>query len=45
MSRSLVLLIVIVLAIGGLLWLLAGMDGDQPQTRVEKVVPLENLSR
>jgi hypothetical protein len=45
MSRSLVTLILIIaVVVGGLFWL-AGRDAETAQTRVEKVVPLENLSR
>jgi hypothetical protein len=45
MSRSLVtLILVLLLVVGGLFWL-ASRDAESPQTRVEKVVPLENLSR
>ncbi|WP_375393779.1 hypothetical protein [uncultured Sphingomonas sp.] len=43
MSRPLIVLIlVIVLVIGGMVFL-AGRSREQPQTRVEKVVPLANL--
>lgn len=45
MSRSLVtLFLIIVVVVAGLFWL-AGRDAETAQTRVEKVVPLENLSR
>jgi hypothetical protein len=45
MSRSLVTLILIILVVvGGLFWL-SGRDAETAQTRVEKAVPLENLSR
>jgi hypothetical protein len=44
MSRSLVVLIVVLVAIVGLLFFLAGRDLEKPQSRVEKVVPIENLS-
>jgi len=44
MSRSLiVLLVILVLVIGGL-FVLAGRAHEKPQVRVEKVVPLANLS-
>lgn len=46
MSRLLVIVIVIAIAIlliGGLFFL-AGRDSEKQPTRVEKVVPLENLS-
>jgi hypothetical protein len=44
MSRSLVILIlVIVVIVGGLFWL-AGRDTEQTPVRVEKAVALENLA-
>lgn len=44
MSRTLVLLIVaLVLLIGGLFFL-AGRDTGKEPTRIEKVVPLDNLA-
>ncbi len=43
MSRPLIVLIlVIVLVVGGLIFL-AGRSGERPQTHVEKAVPLANL--
>ncbi len=45
MSRSLVVLIVVIVAVVGLLFFLAGRDTAKQQTRVEKVVPIENLSK
>lgn len=44
MSRSLVLLIVIVVVLVGALFVLAGLDTEKEPVRVEKVVPLENLT-
>ncbi|HVI99468.1 MAG TPA: hypothetical protein VM657_10420 [Sphingomonas sp.] len=44
MSRSLVILILIlVVVVGGLFWL-AGRDAEQTPVRVEKAVALENLA-
>ena len=44
MSRSIIVLIaVVVLLVGGLVWL-AGRNGAKPVTHVEKVVPIENLA-
>jgi hypothetical protein len=44
MSRSIVVLIVVlVVVVGGLFWL-AGRHGEKPMTHVEKVVPIENLA-
>jgi hypothetical protein len=45
MSRTIVVLIVVLVIVVGGLFFLAGRNGEQPQTQVEKVVPLENLSR
>jgi hypothetical protein len=44
MSRSLVLLIVVLLVLVGGLFFLAGRDTSKEPQRVEKVVPLENLA-
>jgi hypothetical protein len=44
MSRSLLALIVIVVVIVVGLFVLAGRSHEKPQTHVEKVVPLANLS-
>ena len=44
MSRSLVLVIIIILLLVGGLVYLSSRDTEQPLTRVEKVVPLENLT-
>ena len=45
MSRSLIALIVIlVLLVGGTI-LLAGRSTEKEQTRVEKVIPLDNLAK
>jgi preprotein translocase subunit YajC len=45
MSRSLLALIVILVVLVGALFFFAGRDSAKEQTRVEKVVPLENLAR
>ncbi|MES2450184.1 hypothetical protein NDN01_06985 [Sphingomonas sp. QA11] len=44
MSRSLIALIVILVVVIGGLFFLAGRTNEKPLTRVEKVVPLANLS-
>ena len=44
MSRPLVLLIFLILLVVGGLYLLAGRASEQPLTRIEKSVSLENLS-
>jgi hypothetical protein len=44
MSRSLIALIVILVVVIGGLFVLAGRAREKPQVRVEKVVPLANLS-
>lgn len=44
MSRSLVLVIAIVILLIGGLFFLSGRDTERAPVRVEKVVPLENLS-
>jgi hypothetical protein len=43
MSRSLVLLIAVIVALVVALFVLAGRDSTQAPTRVEKAVALENL--
>ena len=44
MSRPLIALIVILVVVVGALFVLAGRTNEKPLTRVEKVVPLANLS-
>ena len=44
MSRPLIALIVILVVVIGGLFVLAGRAHEKPLTRVEKVVPLANLS-
>ncbi|MEO9132320.1 MAG: hypothetical protein ABI240_14065 [Sphingomonas sp.] len=44
MSRPLIALIVILVVVIGGLFVLAGRSNEKPQVRVEKVVPLANLS-
>ena len=44
MSRSLLALIVVAVVLVAGLFLLAGRAHEKPQTHVEKVVPLANLS-
>ncbi len=43
--RSLIVLVLIILIIGGGLWFLSSMDTEQPLTRVEKTVPNEKLGK
>lgn len=45
MSRLLVLLLVVVVLLVGGMFFLAGQAKEKPQTRIEKVVPLENLAK
>jgi hypothetical protein len=45
MSRSLVALIVVIVVLVGGLFLLAGRSSEKEPVRMEKVVPLENLTR
>ncbi|MBC9031055.1 hypothetical protein IAG41_01490 [Sphingomonas sp. JC676] len=45
MSRSLVALIVVIVVLVGGVFLLAGRSTEKEPVRVEKVVPLENLTR
>lgn len=45
MSRPLVILVLVLLAVTAALFWLASRDAEQPQIRVEKDVPLENLTR
>jgi len=45
MSRSLVALIVVIVVLVGGLFLLAGRGSEKEPVRMEKVVPLENLTR
>jgi hypothetical protein len=44
MSRSLLVLIIVVVVLVAGLFVLAGRSHEKPQTHVEKVVPLANLS-
>ncbi|MFS0770875.1 hypothetical protein [Sphingomonas sp. 1P08PE] len=43
MSRLVVFLIVLLVVIGGVLFLLAGRDSERPAAQVEKQVSLANL--
>ena len=43
MSRSLLVLIVVIVLVVGGLFLLAGRSGEKPMAHVEKAVPLANL--
>lgn len=45
MSRSLVALIVVIVVLVGGVFLLAGRSSEKEPVRMEKVVPLENLTR
>ena len=45
MPRSLVVLIVVLVLVVGGLFFLAGRNTEREPTRVEKVVPLENLAK
>ncbi|WP_164497930.1 hypothetical protein [Sphingosinithalassobacter portus] len=45
MPRSLIALVVVLLLLVGGLFFLAGRNSEQEPVRVEKVVPLENLSQ
>ncbi|CAN5745542.1 hypothetical protein BH11PSE6_BH11PSE6_04730 [soil metagenome] len=44
MSRPVIALIIILIIVVGGLFVLAGRSNEKPLTRVEKVVPLANLS-
>ncbi|WP_186456851.1 hypothetical protein [Sphingomonas suaedae] len=44
MSRSLVIVVIVAILLIGGLFFLAGRDTEKPPVRVEKVVPLDNLS-
>lgn len=44
MSRSLLVLIVVAVVLVAGLFVLSGRSQEKPQTHVEKVVPLANLS-
>ena len=44
MSRPVIALIIILIIVVGGLFVLAGRSSEKPLTRVEKVVPLANLS-
>lgn len=44
MPRSIVLLIVVLVALAGGLFLLASFDTSKEPQRMEKVIPLENLT-
>jgi hypothetical protein len=43
--RSMTVLILLIVLVGGGLWYLSTMDVEQPQTRVEKIVPNEKLGK
>ena len=43
MSRLIVIVVAVLVVLIGALFLLSGRAGEQPTTRVEKVVTLENL--
>ena len=45
MSRSLVILLLILILVVGGLFALAGMDTEKPPVRVEKVIPNEKLAK
>ncbi|MET0308951.1 MAG: hypothetical protein ABW023_09625 [Sphingomonas sp.] len=45
MSRSLVALIVVIVVLVGGVFVLAGRSSEKEPVRMEKVVPLENLTR
>ena len=45
MSRPLMLLLIVLLVLIGAVVFLSSRDLEQPQMRVEKVVPLENLTQ
>lgn len=44
MSRSLIIVVAVVILLVGGLFFLSGRDTEKQPVRVEKVVPLENLS-
>ncbi|MBA2919988.1 hypothetical protein GON01_07970 [Sphingomonas sp. MAH-20] len=45
MSRSAVIIILIIVLVGGGLWYLSGVDAEKPLTRVEKTIPNEKLGK
>lgn len=45
MSRSLLIVLAVVVVLIGGLFLLAGRSSERPQVRVEKVVTLDNLQK
>lgn len=45
MSRSTVILLLIIVLVGGGLWYLSRMDTEQPLTRVEKTIPNDKLGK
>ncbi|HEV7289664.1 hypothetical protein K9B35_12985 [Sphingomonas sp. R647] len=44
MSRSLIIIVIVAILLIGGLFFLAGRDTEKQPVRVEKVVPLDNLS-
>ncbi|MDR6853597.1 hypothetical protein J2Y54_003117 [Sphingomonas sp. BE123] len=44
MSRSLIIVVIVAILLIGGLFFLAGRDTEKQPVRVEKVVPLDNLS-
>lgn len=45
MSRSTLILILILVLVGGGLWYLSHKDTEKPLTRVEKTIPNEKLGK
>lgn len=45
MSRSTVILILVILLIGGGLWYLSAKNTERPTARVEKIIPNEKLGK
>lgn len=45
MSRSTLILLVIIVLVGGGLWYLSGKNTEKPLTRVEKIIPNDKLGK
>ena len=45
MSRSTLILILIILLVGGGLWYLSGKNVERPTARVEKTIPNDKLGK
>ncbi|HEU4968961.1 hypothetical protein [Sphingomonas sp.] len=45
MSRSAVIILILIVLVGGGLWYLSGVNAEKPLTHVEKTIPNEKLGK